>query len=186
MKGMIVKPAVLALTAFAALSGCETPPPGADRPGPDEGTTVTSSSGTLPPPPPEERVTMESPGPNKVLAVVDLSDQRLTVVRGFDDGRPPETHRWVVSTGIDRKPTPKGQFYPDFLSPDHVSSIYHVPMPWSVFFNGNIAIHGDPETRMLGVPASNGCVRVHPEQAKVFYEMVEDVGLRNTTIIVRD
>lgn len=126
------------------------------------------------------------PAPGKVLALVDISDQRLLVARGFADGTPPEQHQFVVSTGIERKPTPLGQFYPDFLSPRHVSSIYGVPMPWSVFFSGNIAIHGDPDTRLLGTRASNGCVRVAPDEAKVFFDMVEAVGLRNTTIIVRD
>lgn len=168
--------------AVAALAGCEAPPPETAP----EGTTTIVTRGPVTPPPEERVAPLPSPGPNKVLAVVDISDQRLTVVRGFDDGRPPEQHRWVVSTGIERKPTPLGNFYPDFLSPDHVSSIYDVPMPWSVFFNGNIAIHGDTDARMLGQRASNGCVRVHPVQAEQFYRMVEEVGLRNTTIIVRD
>jgi lipoprotein-anchoring transpeptidase ErfK/SrfK len=173
--------AALAL-ALGLLAGCEVPP----------GTTTTSASGAvtgggLPPPPVAERIKpMPSPGPNKVLAVVDISDQRVTAVRGYADGRAPETYHWVASSGIERKPTPLGAYYPDFLSPKHVSSIYNVPMPWSVFFNGNIAIHGDPDTRLLGQRASNGCVRLHPEQAEVFYRMVEEVGLRNTTIIVRE
>ncbi|SMH53705.1 L,D-transpeptidase [Maritimibacter sp. HL-12] len=179
------KMAVFALT-LGLLAGCDVPPEASTDAG--ETTTSTSGSGqTLPPPPVAERVQpLPSPGPDKVLAVVDISEQRVTAVRGYGDGRPPETHHWVASTGIDRKPTPLGAYYPDFLSPKHVSSIYHVPMPWSVFFNGNIAIHGDPDTRMLGERASNGCVRLHPDQAEVFYRMVEEVGLRNTSIIVRE
>lgn len=175
---------VAALFGAASLAGCGQTPVGqpTDQPAP----VTLATSGTLAPPPEEAVRPIPSPGPDKVVAIVDVSDQRLTVVRGFDDDRPPEQHRWVASTGIERKPTPLGQYYPDFLSPQHVSSIYHVPMPWSVFFNGNIAIHGDPDTRMLGVRASNGCVRLHPDQAKIFYDMVEDVGLRNTTIIVRE
>jgi lipoprotein-anchoring transpeptidase ErfK/SrfK len=151
--------AALVLFAAIALAGCDVPPP-------------------------TEK--LASPGANKVYAVVDLSDQDLTVVRGLEDGDATEQHQFTVSTGIDRKRTPTGHFYPDFLSPDHVSSIYHVPMPWSVFFNGNIAIHGDPDTRLLGTPASNGCVRVAPDEAEIFYRMVEEVGLRNTTIVVRE
>lgn len=181
MKPMRIQTIAFPLLAAALLAGCDVPPAETSAPG-----TTTVASGMSGPPPEERVAALPSPGPDKVLAVVDISDQRLTVVRGFEDGREPEQHRWVVSTGIERKPTPLGQFYPDFLSPDHVSSIYHVPMPHSVFFNGNIAIHGDPDSRMLGQRASNGCVRVHPEQAKVFYDMVEEVGLRNTTIIVRD
>lgn len=158
MKLSILNSAV-ALFAAIALAGCDVPPP-------------------------VEK--LASPGANKVYAVVDLSDQNLTVVRGLDDDEATEQHQFTVSTGIDRKKTPTGNFYPDFLSPDHVSSIYNVPMPWSVFFNGNIAIHGDPDTRLLGTPASNGCVRVAPDEAEIFYRMVEEVGLRNTTIVVRE
>jgi len=182
-----LKPIAVFVVALGLLAGCEVPPE-AQAPASDPTTTSTSgTSQTLPPPPVAERVQpLPSPGPDKVLAVVDISDQRVTAVRGYADGRPAETFHWVASTGIERKPTPLGAYYPDFLSPKHVSSIYNVPMPWSVFFNGNIAIHGDPDTRMLGQRASNGCVRLHPEQAETFYRMVEAVGLRNTTIIVRE
>jgi len=172
--------AVAIAAAIGLLAGCQAPPPEATA------TTTSVTKGPTVPPVAERIAPLPSPGPNKLLAVVDISDQRLTVVRGFDDGRAPEQHHWVVSTGIERKPTPLGAYYPDFLSPRHVSSIYNVPMPWSVFFNGNIAIHGDPDTRLLGQRASNGCVRVHPDQAETFYRMVEAVGNRNTTIIVRD
>lgn len=174
---------VAALFAVAILAGCETPPV-AEAPQPAGATSVVTR-GPATPPVAERIAPLPSPGPDKVLAVVDISDQRVTAVRGFAEGQSPQQYHWVASTGIERKPTPLGQFYPDFLSPKHVSSIYGVPMPWSVFFNGNIAIHGDTDARMLGQRASNGCVRLHPVDAEVFYRMVEDVGLRNTTIIVR-
>lgn len=180
MHSFVTFRSVAYVAALGLLAGCQAPPPETAP------TTTSVTKGTTAPPVAERIAPLPSPGPNKVLAVVDISDQRLTVVRGFDDGRAPEQHHWVVSTGIERKPTPLGAYYPDFLSPRHVSSIYNVPMPWSVFFNGNIAIHGDPDTRMLGQRASNGCVRVHPDQAEIFYRMVEAVGNRNTTIIVRD
>lgn len=182
MRLIRVLPALVGAALLALLAGCDTPPPAEGAP---TGTTTVASSGA-PTRLPEERVAaLPSPGPNKVLAIVDVSAQRITIVRGFDDGRPPEQHRYAISSGIERKPTPLGQYYPDFLSPHHVSSIYHVPMPWSVFFNGNIAVHGDPDTRLIGTRASNGCVRMYPDEAKIFYDMVEEVGLRNTSIIVR-
>jgi len=171
---MTIRPVLPFVAALGLLAGCA------------ETTDLTLDSGARLATTNEPRMWLSDPEPGKVVAVVDLSDQRLVVARGFDDGTPAEQHQFVVSTGIERKATPTGQFYPDFLSPDHISSIYHVPMPWSVFFNGNIAIHGDPDMRMLGQPASNGCVRVAPDEAKIFYEMVEAVGLRNTTIIVRE
>jgi lipoprotein-anchoring transpeptidase ErfK/SrfK len=185
LRRSLIHPVAVTICGLALLAGCEAPVDATAEAEP-EGTTTIVTRGPVVPPVVEQVEALPSPGPNKVLAVVDVSDQRLTVVRGFDDGRPPQQYHWAVSTGIERKPTPLGQFYPDFLSPDHISSIYNVPMPWSVFFNGNIAIHGDPDARMLGQRSSHGCVRVHPVQAQVFYEMVEAVGLRNTTIIVRD
>jgi lipoprotein-anchoring transpeptidase ErfK/SrfK len=185
MKRRLCGPVGALAASLILLAGCEVPPADSAAPAASGETTIVTR-GPVTPPVAERVQPLPSPGANKVLAVVDLSDQRLTVVRGFDDGRAPEQHHWVISSGIARKPTPKGQFYPDFLSPTHVSSIYNVPMPWSVFFNGNIAIHGDTDARMLGQPSSNGCVRVHPVQAEIFYRMVEDVGLRNTTIVVRE
>lgn len=175
---------VVVSIALGLLAGCAVPPE-AEVEGPQGDTTVVTR-GPATPPVAENIAPLPSPGPDRVLAIVDVSDQRVTAVRGFSDGRPPEQHHWVASTGIERKPTPLGQFYPDFLSPDHVSSIYGVPMPHSVFFNGNIAIHGDTDARMLGQRASNGCVRLHPVDAEVFYQMVEEVGLKNTAIVVRD
>lgn len=172
-----VKRWIVGSVGAALLAGCQ---PASESPG--ESVVIRGPEQ----PPYAGRVQpLPSPGAGQLVAIVDISDQRMTVVRGFADGTT-EQHHWVVSTGIERKPTPLGSYYPDFLSPRHVSSIYNVPMPWSVFFNGNIAIHGDPDARMLGVRASHGCVRVHPLEAEIFYRMVEDVGKRNTTIIVRE
>lgn len=185
MKPALIRRMGVLLLAGVLLTACDAAPIVATDPG-AVATTSVVTRGPVTPPIAERIAPLPSPGPDKVLAIVDVSDQRLTVVRGFDDGRKPEQYHWVVSTGIERKPTPLGAFYPDFLSPRHVSSIYNVPMPWSVFFNGNIAIHGDPDARMLGQRASHGCVRVHPTEAEIFYRMVEEVGLRNTSIIVRD
>lgn len=180
---MLTRSLVSLVVALGLLAGCV--PPDAKPPAPEEIRDDAVVRGPKVPPVAENIAPLASPGEGKVLAIVDVSDQRLTVVRGFEGGKT-EQHHWVISSGIERKPTPLGSFYPDFLSPKHVSSIYGVPMPWSVFFNGNIAIHGDTDARMLGQRASNGCVRVHPVQAEIFYRMVEEVGKRNTSIVVRN
>ena len=57
-------------------------------------------------------------------------------------------------------------------------------MPWAVFFNGGYAIHGTTEIRALGRPASHGCVRLHPDNAKAFFSLVKIVGMENTLIDV--
>lgn len=57
-------------------------------------------------------------------------------------------------------------------------------MPWSVFLDGHIAVHGTDQVRWLGRRASHGCVRLHPEHAKLLFDMVREVGRANTVIIV--
>jgi len=57
-------------------------------------------------------------------------------------------------------------------------------MPWSVFFYKGYAIHGTTEIKRLGRPASHGCVRLHPDNAKVFFELVKSKGLDSTLISV--
>jgi len=124
------------------------------------------------------------PGRDRLEAVIDISDQEVVVTRTRASGAG-ETYRWPVSTGRAGYPTPTGSFRPFFLSRHHRSSLYDdAPMPWSVFFNGNIAIHGTYETRNLGRRASHGCVRLHPKHAEFFFRQVREVGKANTRISV--
>jgi lipoprotein-anchoring transpeptidase ErfK/SrfK len=68
----------------------------------------------------------------------------------------------------------------------HYSRKYHnSPMPWSVFFKGGYAIHGTNAIRRLGRPASHGCIRVHPRNAKKLYQLIKRYGKQNTRIIIR-
>jgi lipoprotein-anchoring transpeptidase ErfK/SrfK len=53
-----------------------------------------------------------------------------------------------------------------------------------VFFHGGYAIPGTTEVRRLGRPASHGCIRLHPDNAKVFYTLVLKNGRENTTITI--
>jgi hypothetical protein len=72
--------------------------------------------------------------------------------------------------------TPSGIFRIDLMERMHYSSKYgNAPMPWSVFFNGGIAIHGatPDEFKHLGRKASHGCVRVHPQNAKLIYAAIQ-------------
>jgi lipoprotein-anchoring transpeptidase ErfK/SrfK len=57
-------------------------------------------------------------------------------------------------------------------------------MPWAVFFHGGYAVHGTTEIRKLGKPASHGCVRLHPDNAKAFFSLVKDAGLTQSQIVV--
>ena len=57
-------------------------------------------------------------------------------------------------------------------------------MPWSVFFHGGYAVHGTTAVRRLGRPASHGCVRLHPANAKIFYKLVQQNGKENTLVSI--
>lgn len=61
-------------------------------------------------------------------------------------------------------------------------------MPYVVFIKGGYAIHGTTTGNFskLGNPASHGCIRLHPLNARIFYELVNRIGLENTWVSVRD
>ena len=95
------------------------------------------------------------------------------------------THEWIVSTARQGKVTPKGAWTAKWLSKNHKSSRYNnAPMPYSIFYNGNFAVHGTDQVDRLGSPASAGCIRLHPKNAAVLFALVDAAGLKNTTISV--
>lgn len=113
---------------------------------------------------------------------ISISAQEMEV---FQNGE--RLYVWPVSTAKSPKITPKGSWTPQFLSRNHRSSLYgNAPMPWSIFYSGNYAIHGTNATSRLGRPASHGCVRLHPENAKILFNMVKAEGKANTRVTVTD
>jgi lipoprotein-anchoring transpeptidase ErfK/SrfK len=93
-------------------------------------------------------------------ACVDLSANQAWLIR---NGRV-EYGPVRVSHGRPGFRTPPGTFRVTFKSRHHVSSIYHVPMPYAVFFNGGIAFHqGDTGGR------SHGCIRMSRSAASTFF-----------------
>ena len=124
------------------------------------------------------------PGPASVYAKVSIADQRMDVVINRGNGHK-ETYTWKVSTGRKGFETPPGKFRPDYIDELHHSTKYeNAPMPFSVFFNDGIAVHGTTELKRLGSPASHGCVRLDPQNAEVFFRAVADIGMERTAIIV--
>ncbi|WP_397542644.1 L,D-transpeptidase family protein [Roseovarius salis] len=114
----------------------------------------------------------------ELVARIDLSDQQMTVLI---DGR--AVHRWPVSTARAGKVTPTGLFYVQSMKRMHYSTLYNgAPMPWSLFFSGNYAIHGTDQTDRLGRPASAGCIRLHPANAKTLFDLVIEHGRSDTLI----
>ncbi|MAU98616.1 MAG: hypothetical protein CMP81_22490 [Fulvimarina sp.] len=116
-----------------------------------------------------------------LVAKVDLSSQTLTVI---NNGR--VMYRWPVSTARRGYRTPTGSWSAKRIHRMWYSRKYDMsPMPYSVFYNGGYAIHGTGAIGRLGRPASHGCVRLHPANAKVFYSLVKQNGMRNTRIVVQ-
>ena len=106
-----------------------------------------------------------------VLVEVDLSRQRMFVHSSRAN------YTWPVSTARSGYETPAGEYEPIALERMHYSQKYdNAPMPYSIFFYGGYAIHGSSEIRSLGRPASHGCIRLAPGNAKLLYEMVEAEG----------
>ena len=117
---------------------------------------------------------------NKIVARVSLSQQIMEV---SVDGRP--TFAWKVSTGDRAHVTPTGSFKPTRMHEMWYSKKYdNAPMPHSVFFSGGYAVHATYAISRLGRPASHGCVRLHPDAAADFYQLVEAFGPGNTSIVI--
>lgn len=117
---------------------------------------------------------------DRVLARISISSQTMTV---YHEGR--LLYTWPVSTAKAGKITPAGTFEPEFLSKNHRSRRYNnAPMPYAIFYDGNYAIHGTDQIKRLGKPASHGCVRLHPDNAKILFQMVKAEGMENTSVVI--
>ena len=117
----------------------------------------------------------------RIEARVDISQQKMKV---YKNGR--LKYVWPVSTARRGKVTPVGTWKAKWLSKNHKSSRYNnAPMPYSIFYNGNFAIHGTNQIKRLGSPASAGCIRLHPDNARILFNMTASAGLKNMKISVK-
>ncbi|HXG80056.1 MAG TPA: L,D-transpeptidase [Methyloceanibacter sp.] len=116
--------------------------------------------------------------------IVVLIDKEAQAMRVFVDGF--ERHRWKVSTGIAAYDTPAGSYPARSMNEIWYSRQWDdAPMPHAIFFTRRgHAIHGTLETRKLGRPASHGCVRLAPENARTLFALVKAEGLTNTAIVL--
>jgi hypothetical protein len=79
-----------------------------------------------------------------------------------------------VRFGSAYTPTREGEFGITFKSRRHVSTIYHTPMPYALFFSGGQAIHYSKDFAARGYRgASHGCVNVRDKKkiAALFAEV---------------
>src|SRR5680860_525081 len=116
-----------------------------------------------------------------ILIDVDKESQEMTV---FIDGV--QQYSWPVSTGLRGYSTPSGSYTASSMNEIWYSKQWDdAPMPHAIFFTKKgHAVHGTNETKKLGKPASHGCVRLAPENARTLFALVKEKGLKDTQIVL--
>lgn len=84
---------------------------------------------------------------------------------------------WPVSTARKGYRTPPGSYRVQRMERMWHSRKYAMaPMPYSLFFHGGYAIHGTGAVGQLGRPASHGCVRLSPSNARTLFGLAQRHG----------
>jgi lipoprotein-anchoring transpeptidase ErfK/SrfK len=119
--------------------------------------------------------------PPSIIATINVPKQELTVTI---DGV--VTYVWPVSTGRDGVAiTPAGTFKVQSMHVITYSRLFNnAPMPWAIFYDGHYAIHGTTAIHLLGRTASMGCTRLHPDNAKILFNLVKERGPQSLQVIV--
>ncbi len=115
----------------------------------------------------------EGVGPTDKWIEVNLFEQTLAAYEGDR-----MVYATLVSSGLPAWPTPTGLFriwvkvamnkmsgregYPDYY--------YLEDVPWIMYFNQSVALHGEYWHDKLGSPHSHGCVNLSPLDAKWLYD----------------
>lgn len=103
-------------------------------------------------------------------------DSRCLTGRAICISKKERKLRWVVNGtvkmtldarfGSTRTPTRNGAFKINWKSRNHVSSLYHTPMPFAMFFSGGQAVHYSADFAARGYSgASHGCVNIRDRAA---------------------
>jgi lipoprotein-anchoring transpeptidase ErfK/SrfK len=115
----------------------------------------------------------------KVVAVINKSNvgSEAQTMKVYVDGQLTDTFQ--TSTGREKHETtasgrktftttPVGYFRPYLLERNHWSNAWKANMPYTVFFNGGIAVHATTPShyKALGKRDSGGCSRLHPDNAR--------------------
>lgn len=122
----------------------------------------------------------EPPAEPTLTVSIDLASQTMSVSENGE-----HRYDWKISSGTSEFPTPRGTFRPQWTAKMWYSRKYdNAPMPHAVFIHGGVAIHATYHTANLGRPASHGCIRLSPGNAKVFYNLVHRHGMKRTRVAV--
>lgn len=112
--------------------------------------------------------------------LIDLSRQRLIAWEGNQP-----VYAVIVSTGKADTPTRTGVFkvYTKYETTRMTGPDYDVPdVPYTMYYDGGMAIHGAYWHNLFGTPVSHGCTNVAVNHAKWLFEWAS-VG---TPVIVHD
>ncbi|GHD94669.1 L,D-transpeptidase family protein [Streptomyces naganishii] len=105
-----------------------------------------------------------APDPRCLTGRVLCIDKTSRTLRWMIDGRTVST--MAVRFGAQYTPTREGVFQVYWKSRHHVSTIYHSPMPYAMFFSGGQAVHYSYDFAARGYAGgSHGCVNVRDEAA---------------------
>jgi lipoprotein-anchoring transpeptidase ErfK/SrfK len=147
-------------TAAAAAVAPAAPSPSPEAPDESANPTATPPSTPTPSPTPTYD-TATKPCPPTASACVDIAAAKAWLQTDGRVTRGPVQ----ISTGMAGHPTPTGSFHVAWKAEYTRSTIYDIPMPYSVFFaTGGIAFHEGP----LDEP-SHGCVHLDHADAQAFF-----------------
>lgn len=127
----------------------------------------------------------------RIWARVSKKEQKLYL---YIDGTLADTFK--VSTGDKRHETPamdlrpSGPVFQKYTSRKFPGGNYKGlgNMPYVVFVKGGYALHGTTSGNIpkLGRKASHGCVRLHPDNAKIFNALVRKAGIQHTWVTIEE
>jgi lipoprotein-anchoring transpeptidase ErfK/SrfK len=125
-------------------------------------------------------LTMAMARADTVTVRVSKSEQLMRVYVGER-----QVYAWRVSTGAKGYKTPLGSYSIKRMHTMWRSRKYNnAPMPHALFFTEGWAVHGTTSVAALGRPASHGCVRLAPANAKALFRLVSTYGRAQTRIVV--
>ncbi|MDQ0992665.1 L,D-transpeptidase family protein [Streptomyces sp. V3I7] len=105
-----------------------------------------------------------APDPRCLTGRVLCISKTSRTLRWMIDGRTVST--MAVRFGAQYTPTREGVFHVYWKSRHHVSTLYHSPMPYALFFSGGQAVHYSYDFAARGYAGgSHGCVNVRDEGA---------------------
>lgn len=110
-----------------------------------------------------------------VEAKIDISQQKMKV---YHNGK--LKYSFSISSGKRGFRTPTGRWGVTRMHRKYYSRKYDgAPMPNSIFFYRGYAIHGTNQVSRLGRPASHGCIRLAPGNARKLFNLVKANGRHN-------